>query len=454
VTNNNYRKFIPDNTGGLIKLQGAITVEYCTIKNHVGDVGIWFDHDDGNSIVRNNLIENNTVGILCEVKTNGYIYNNVITCNQAGVELRGARNVRVYNNTIENTSYAGAGIWIENSGADPNVNNTIEQNILDNRYIKACDILIAGDYLAGTIDRNCYWRGTAGEVRMKKGSVFYTALEGPRGWRNATSFDATSQVSDPLFSKRRYQNEYDFHIRRASPLVNAGFPINQVTNDYAGLERSGHYSIGAYRGDPNLVAFYPNDQEDWSEYGNNGTSIPNVGKIPGRAGPWALSFDGRQYISVPGSGVLNAKNSVTVMGLFNISASSADKVGVEKRAPNGQFAYRLLATKQPTNTWLWRFEIHDSVDQLRSIEAPVAYAAISDKWHHVAGLYDGGYLRLYVDGREANSIRAPGTILSSTDPLEIGRRDGSAYYKGFIDELKIYDRAVSANEVVADSFAR
>ncbi|HZL92980.1 MAG TPA: LamG-like jellyroll fold domain-containing protein, partial [Vicinamibacterales bacterium] len=75
-------------------------------------------------------------------------------------------------------------------------------------------------------------------------------------------------------------------------------------------------------------------------------------------------------------------------------------------------------------------------------------------WTHLASTYDGSALRLYVNGTEVGSVAVTGTITTSTLPLRIG---GNAvwgeYFAGRIDEVRIYNRALSAAEIAADMSA-
>lgn len=74
-----------------------------------------------------------------------------------------------------------------------------------------------------------------------------------------------------------------------------------------------------------------------------------------------------------------------------------------------------------------------------------------DRWTHLALTYDGVRLRLYVDGTRVSSRALTGTILRTSDPLWIGgNRPYGEYFKGVIDEVRVYDRALSPAEVNAE----
>ena len=71
------------------------------------------------------------------------------------------------------------------------------------------------------------------------------------------------------------------------------------------------------------------------------------------------------------------------------------------------------------------------------------------RWHHLAGTYDGEYLRIYVDGIQESYRKAGRVVLSSNaNPLLIGSAGGRGeFFPGAIDEAAVYDRALSATEV-------
>ena len=72
-------------------------------------------------------------------------------------------------------------------------------------------------------------------------------------------------------------------------------------------------------------------------------------------------------------------------------------------------------------------------------------------WTHLAVSYDGATIRLYVNGVQVGSRALTGPIAPSTGALRIG---GNAvwgeYFKGLIDEVRVYNRALSAGEIQLD----
>ena len=82
------------------------------------------------------------------------------------------------------------------------------------------------------------------------------------------------------------------------------------------------------------------------------------------------------------------------------------------------------------------------------------YDAYSDdilelnRWHHLAMTYDGSILTVYVDGAAKASKKIDKERTTGGTSLDIGRRqDGHSVFSGKIDEVRIYDRALSAAEI-------
>lgn len=75
---------------------------------------------------------------------------------------------------------------------------------------------------------------------------------------------------------------------------------------------------------------------------------------------------------------------------------------------------------------------------------------VSDgQWHHVASVYDGNRMYLYVDGVLDNSKDATGLIDTNTYPVLIGENAerNQRWWDGLVDDVRIYDNALSAAEI-------
>lgn len=72
-------------------------------------------------------------------------------------------------------------------------------------------------------------------------------------------------------------------------------------------------------------------------------------------------------------------------------------------------------------------------------------------WHHCAGTFDGRALRVYLDGKEIGALERPGKIAANAEaPAFVGSLSGTGeHFQGAIDDLRIYEEALSPGEVAA-----
>jgi PKD repeat protein len=72
-------------------------------------------------------------------------------------------------------------------------------------------------------------------------------------------------------------------------------------------------------------------------------------------------------------------------------------------------------------------------------------------WHHVAAVYDGSQMRLYRDGEQVASKGKSGSLSTSGSvPAALGDQpQGGRSFDGLLDEVRLYGRALSADEVLA-----
>ena len=72
-------------------------------------------------------------------------------------------------------------------------------------------------------------------------------------------------------------------------------------------------------------------------------------------------------------------------------------------------------------------------------------------WSHVAATFDGTKLTLYINGVQAGTLSYTGSIYSSTYPIRIGAvpftLGGTRLFSGNIDQVEIWNKALTPNEV-------
>src|SRR5207244_3787397 len=89
----------------------------------------------------------------------------------------------------------------------------------------------------------------------------------------------------------------------------------------------------------------------------------------------------------------------------------------------------------------------------RKDNAAVGSTAVPlNTWTHLAFTFDGSTLRLYMNGSLVRSSNMNnGSIVTSAGALRIG---GNAvfgeYFRGIIDEVRVYNRALTAADIQVD----
>ncbi len=73
------------------------------------------------------------------------------------------------------------------------------------------------------------------------------------------------------------------------------------------------------------------------------------------------------------------------------------------------------------------------------------------RWVHLAGTFDGERMRIYVDGRLSGTMERPGPVKANDFRLTLASYEPGhqAHFRGLLDEVKLYSRPLSAEEVAA-----
>ncbi|MBU3924576.1 LamG domain-containing protein, partial [Patescibacteria group bacterium] len=94
------------------------------------------------------------------------------------------------------------------------------------------------------------------------------------------------------------------------------------------------------------------------------------------------------------------------------------------------------------------FTVSDGLGDI-SLKSPSAYKLA--EWHHIAGQYDDRTkkMALYVNGEKTGEITLLKAVLLSKSNFTIGKFSSGAdgYFKGTIDEVRLYNRILSPQEI-------
>jgi len=204
--------------------------------------------------------------------------------------------------------------------------------------------------------------------------------------------------------------------------------------------------------EPNLVAFFKFDGKEGCEiFDNSGNNHSGALKsaCPENSPLWieegkdrgALKFDGiDDYVDVLESDFLNITDKITVDLWIKYSADPKSFNGVilTKYSENLDMPYSIYSNRDIGI----RFIIRDKYG--REFSALFPQKDLKDwqnTWFNVVGNFDGKNLRIKINGKEGQSVKANTEIRTSHDVLRIGALGlNDLPFKGIIDEVKIYNK--------------
>ncbi len=163
----------------------------------------------------------------------------------------------------------------------------------------------------------------------------------------------------------------------------------------------------------------------------------------------ALSFDGvDDWVTIPDAADLDLTTGLTLEAWVRPAAADGWRSVLlkESAGPPAGLAYALYANGADTNRpGAFANTGGSDLSARGTAKLPV------NAWAHLAATYDGVTLRLYVNGIEVGSKPVTQALRQTDNPLRIG---GNAvwgeYFAGLIDDVRVYDRALSAAEVARD----
>ena len=192
-------------------------------------------------------------------------------------------------------------------------------------------------------------------------------------------------------------------------------------------------------------------------FGGSGTTVrddsgnANTGTISGAA--WstagkngqALSFDGvNDWVTVADSAALDLTSGMTLEAWVRPTAlGSSWRTALIKEQP-GNLAYALYAHNGASGP-----SGHVFVGGDRFGVAPTALP--TKTWTHLATTYDGATIRVYANGAQVARRAQTGAIATSNSPLRLGGNTvWPEWFKGSLDDVRVYNRALSAAEIMTD----
>jgi len=202
---------------------------------------------------------------------------------------------------------------------------------------------------------------------------------------------------------------------------------------------------------PYLMAYYPfnGNANDASGKGNNGTIYGTLTPTTDRKGNLnsAYAFNGIDgYVEIPSSSYVKPTNAITLSTWFYLGATGKMFDDMFTVTYNGEY--------NPYSSY-YICKMYDSLSFCITTGNPATSTIIRsgtklnlNQWYHAVGTYDGNVMKLYLNGHLEVSAVKTGTITYNSNPLKLGHAVHDQFFTGKLDDMKVYNKALSENEVL------
>jgi parallel beta-helix repeat protein len=452
--------------GVYVSNKSAVTVINLNVKSC--EWGIFISGGSGHTIEANTVSNIDRYGIWSNWTTGATIAGNTVfdITGGNGIRIKSSSNNIVTNNTVFNTVFdPSSAIAVKEGGS-----NTVTHNTT---YNNADGIVLPFSHHNTISDNISYnnWRG------IDLGGANYNTILDNTVYNNEYGI----RVRDNSDQNSIYNNHFTYNQIQAFVSADSNGNIFDLVDptggncwsDYTGTDADGDgfgdtsYTFSGGQDDlplaqqcrplpvvqdcfQEMISYWKFEEGSGSEtaydsVGNNDGAIAGATSTPGLVGE-ALHFSGYDEVTVTNNQTLNPANVTIEAWVF----------------PTTHAYYRTVVSKLYSNSWVnpwsgYRLSIPWDVDRPAFSVAigGQRYIKQSDSsipmnaWSHLVCTYDGNAAKIYINGQLASTDESPtGPIDISTGPLYIGEIPGTNNrYYGKIDEVAIYDRALTQEEI-------
>lgn len=222
--------------------------------------------------------------------------------------------------------------------------------------------------------------------------------------------------------------------------------VRVADNQGLSVEKTISILVKNFDGNGDLIAWYPFSGNTQDLSGNNHHGTNKGGLLTtdfnGNANNAYYFNGGSQHIEVASTTKLNTTEAISV------SLWCKPAFGEEKEIfllSHGSWQNRWKLSITPTRNVRWTVNT-----STRIVDLDVTRPLISDSVYHIVANYDGKNMLIYVNGKLESFTNQTGAIKTTSLPMLIGQMlptDAQYNFKGVIDDVRVYNFALSPNVV-------
>jgi hypothetical protein len=165
----------------------------------------------------------------------------------------------------------------------------------------------------------------------------------------------------------------------------------------------------------------------------------------------AITFDGvDDYVSIGDKTQLKITGEITISVWVKGNAQQNKGILSKYSATSAQRGY-LLASENVANSQKITWYYQRSAGSFNADDTLTTSTNVLDgTWHHIVATFlPSTYARIYVDGilNASDTTTIQSAIVNNTAPVQIGLHDTSTNFNGSIDDVRIYNRALTETEI-------
>jgi len=188
---------------------------------------------------------------------------------------------------------------------------------------------------------------------------------------------------------------------------------------------------------------YPGSGTTWSDLsgnGNNGTLVNGPTFDSGNNGN--ISFDGvDDFVNGIHNTQTDITGNITIECWFKLSNTRSDWVRIFGKGDSTNRTFGLWYNQLNSSFLYQRYGI-------TNMNAQYSSTVSLNTWYHMVGTSSGSSHILYLNAIQRATSSSGTTFVSSTDPYKVGYGNIHTYHIGNVSNCKIYNRALSASEVL------
>ncbi len=196
----------------------------------------------------------------------------------------------------------------------------------------------------------------------------------------------------------------------------------------------------------NLTAWFPGEGDATDVIGGrNGTAMNGAGFASGKVGQGFSFNGGSSQVSVPDDTAWDfGANDFTIETWVKFNAPTSEDVLIGHSNGSGS-----------VNKWIfWRkngaLAFHLEGSAVANITSNVAFTPTVGQWYHVAVARSGNTYRFYVDGAQNGIDQFDSNVVpDASAPLTLGRAEALTALNGMLDEVQIFNRALTGAEITS-----